>query len=209
MNGSRIKDTEIKKSDTVNVRVSQLNNLFEITGKIVINQSRLAMFTRGIEDYLGLNHFENKELINLSKQVLVSGNENSTKLQNMVTEIRMVEISQLFDRYPRLVRELAKKSQSKIKLEIEGRDTKVDKIIIEEINEPLVHLIRNAVDHAAESEEERQKAGKSPEMSVRLTASKKGNFTFITIADDGKGLDLEKIKQKAIQVFYNYSKQLK
>ena len=113
--------------------------------------------------------------------------------------IRMVPISQIFSRFPRLVRDLTKSLDKKVNLVIEGEDTELDKSVIEDLLDPLMHSVRNALDHGIESPEERAAAGKSREGTVLLKASNEGNMIVIEIADDGKGIDVAAVRAKAIE----------
>ncbi len=120
-------------------------------------------------------------------------------LQEGVMTIRMVPISQLFSRFPRLVRDLTKTLKKEINLVIEGEDTELDKSVIEDILDPLVHCVRNSIDHGIETSEERKKAGKSREGEIKLSAHNEGNMIIITVSDDGCGIDVESIRKKAIE----------
>ncbi len=121
------------------------------------------------------------------------------ELQEGVMRIRMVPISQIFSRFPRLVRDLTRTLNKKVNLVIEGEDTELDKSVIEDLLDPLMHSVRNALDHGVETPEERVAAGKSEEGTVLLKASNEGNMIIIEIADDGKGIDVEAIRTKAIE----------
>ncbi len=121
------------------------------------------------------------------------------ELQEGVMRIRMVPISQIFSRFPRLVRDLSKSLNKKINLVIEGEDTELDKSVIEDLLDPLMHSVRNALDHGIESPEVRLAAGKPEEGTVLLKASNEGNMIIIEIVDDGKGIDVEAIREKAIE----------
>jgi two-component system chemotaxis sensor kinase CheA len=121
------------------------------------------------------------------------------ELQEGVMRIRMVPISQIFSRFPRLVRDLTKTLNKKVNLVIEGEDTELDKSVIEDLLDPLMHSVRNALDHGVETPEERAAAGKSEEGTVLLKASNEGNMIVIEIADDGKGIDVEAVRAKAIE----------
>ena len=121
------------------------------------------------------------------------------ELQEGVMKIRMVPISQIFSRFPRLVRDLSKTLNKKVNLVIEGEDTELDKSVIEDLLDPLMHSVRNALDHGVESPEERVAAGKSEEGTVLLKASNEGNMIIIEIADDGKGIDVEAVRAKAVE----------
>ena len=121
------------------------------------------------------------------------------ELQEGVMRIRMVPISQIFSRFPRLVRDLTKTLNKKVNLVIEGEDTELDKSVIEDLLDPLMHSVRNALDHGVETPEERVAAGKSEEGTVLLKASNEGNMIVIEIADDGKGIDVDAVRAKAIE----------
>jgi two-component system chemotaxis sensor kinase CheA len=121
------------------------------------------------------------------------------ELQEGVMRIRMVPISQIFSRFPRLVRDLTKSLNKKVNLVIEGEDTELDKSVIEDLLDPLMHSVRNALDHGIETPEERKAAGKSEEGTVLLKASNEGNMIIIEISDDGKGIDVEAVRAKAVE----------
>jgi two-component system chemotaxis sensor kinase CheA len=121
------------------------------------------------------------------------------ELQEGVMRIRMVPISQIFSRFPRLVRDLSKSLNKKINLVIEGEETELDKSVIEDLLDPIMHSVRNSVDHGIESPEDRKAAGKSEDGTVLLKATNEGNMIVIEIGDDGKGIDVDAIRQKAIE----------
>ncbi len=124
---------------------------------------------------------------------------NTGELHEKVLQIRMVPISQIFSRFPRLVRDVSKSLGKKIKLIIEGEDTELDKSVIEDLLDPLIHCVRNAVDHGVESPKDRKQAGKPEEGKVLLKASNEGNMIIIEISDDGKGIDVESVRRKAVE----------
>ena len=124
---------------------------------------------------------------------------NTSELHEKVLQIRMVPISQIFSRFPRLVRDLSKSLNKKINLIIEGEDTELDKSVIEDLLDPLIHIVRNSVDHGIEPVKERKKAGKPEEGRLLLKASNEGNMILIEISDDGKGIDVESVREKAIE----------
>jgi len=121
------------------------------------------------------------------------------ELQEGVMRIRMVPISQIFSRFPRLVRDLSKSLNKKINLNIEGEDTELDKSVIEDLLDPIMHSVRNSIDHGIESSADRIAAGKPEEGQVLLKAANEGNMIVIEIADDGKGIDVETVKAKAVE----------
>ena len=124
---------------------------------------------------------------------------NTSDLHEAILRIRMVPISQIFSRFPRLVRDLSKSLDKQIDLIIEGEDTELDKSVTEELLDPLMHCVRNSLDHGIESPDVRRKAGKPPKGRMLLKASNEGNMIVIEIADDGAGIDVEKVRNKAIE----------
>ena len=123
----------------------------------------------------------------------------TSELQEGVMQIRMVPISQIFSRFPRLVRDLSRSCSKNIKLIIEGEDTELDKSVIDDLLDPLIHCVRNSVDHGIENPEERTAAGKPEQGTILLKARNEGNMIVIEISDDGKGIDVDKVRQKAIE----------
>ena len=121
-------------------------------------------------------------------------------------QIRMVPISQIFSRFPRLVRDSSKSLSKKVSLVIEGEDTELDKSVIEDLLDPLIHCVRNSVDHGIEMPEDRIARGKSEEGKVLLKASNEGNMIIIEVADDGKGINVEDVHRKAIERLIHPSK---
>ncbi|MDR2078877.1 MAG: chemotaxis protein CheA, partial [Treponema sp.] len=121
------------------------------------------------------------------------------ELQEGVMRIRMVPISQIFSRFPRLVRDLSKSLNKKINLVIEGEETELDKSVIEDLLDPIMHSVRNSIDHGIESQEERKAVGKPEEGMVLLKATNEGNMIVIEISDDGRGIDVEAVKAKAVE----------
>ncbi|MCL5772964.1 MAG: Hpt domain-containing protein [Firmicutes bacterium] len=120
-------------------------------------------------------------------------------LQEEVLKVRMVPVSKLFESYPRMIRDISKSQGKDIRLELEGEKTELDRRILEEITDPMMHLVRNAVDHGIEMPEERKKRGKPPYGTIKLSATTKGNQVVIEISDDGKGIDRNKVRQKALE----------
>jgi two-component system chemotaxis sensor kinase CheA len=120
-------------------------------------------------------------------------------LQDLAMEIRMVPVSQIFDRFPRLVRDLARKKGKEINLVVEGKEIEVDRTVLDEIGQPLIHIIRNSVDHGIESPDERKQCGKDPTGTLRLVAKRDGEQVIIEVSDDGAGIDPEKVKKSAMK----------
>ncbi len=175
-------------NEFIRVDVNKLNELMDLVGEIVIAESMVSQHPDIIEK--DLPGFE-KSAMHLQK--------NIRYLQEISTSMRMVPISGLFRKMIRLVRDLANKSGKRVELSIIGGETEVDRSVIEHISDPLVHIIRNSVDHGLESSDERKQAGKDPVGNVFLEAKRVGGEIWIVIQDDGKGLNREKIIAKAIE----------
>lgn len=174
-----------KIHQTVRVDIGRLDKLMNLVGELVINKTRLEQI------YLSNNLSGLNETI---EQI----NRITTDLQSVVQNVRMVSIEQVFNRFPRMVRDLAKETGKEVNLILEGKETELDRTVIDEIGDPLVHLIRNAIDHGLESPETRRNMGKNPVGTLKLSARHDGNQVTICVEDDGKGLDVEAIKKKAL-----------
>lgn len=174
-------------NQTVRVDIRKLDDLMNLVGELVINRSRL--------ESLG-SSFGSREL----DEVVESIGRLTLDLRDTVLKARMVPIETVFSRFPRLVRDLSKDLGKEIDLEIRGGETELDRTVIDEIGDPLVHIIRNSLDHGLESVEERQKTGKPANGRITLNAYQEGNSVIITVADDGRGFNTEKVKQKAIKM---------
>ncbi len=191
---NKISSSESKKIDnTIRVDVERLDALLNIASELVLGRNRLTQ----VNSEFAL-HYENtniaKDLADATKQIDLM----TTELQLVVMKLRMIKIGKIFNRFPRVVRDLCKELEKEVDLQIYGEDTEVDKNLIEEINDPLVHLVRNAIDHGIEKPEVRIAKGKSRKGTVILSAEHEGNNIVIKIEDDGKGIDPEVIKEKAI-----------
>jgi len=123
----------------------------------------------------------------------------SSSLQEGVMRVRMVQIKQIFTRFPRLVRDLGRDLRKEVELVVEGEDTEIDKAMIDDLIDPLIHIVRNSIDHGFETPEEREKAGKKNPAILKLTALNEGNLISISVVDDGKGINVEKVRKKAIE----------
>ncbi|MHB8338057.1 MAG: chemotaxis protein CheA, partial [Ignavibacteriaceae bacterium] len=183
-----------KVDNTIRVDVERLDELLNIASELVLGRNRLAQVNSEVAlEYEGAKI--SRDLADATKQIDLMTNE----LQLVVMKTRMVKIGKVFNRFPRVVRDLARETEKEVNLIIKGEDTELDKTLIEEINDPLVHLIRNSLDHGIESPERRKTIGKNPVGTVILSAEQEGNQIIITIEDDGKGIDPDFIKEKAIQ----------
>jgi two-component system chemotaxis sensor kinase CheA len=179
---------------TIRVDVKRLDQLMNLIGELVLAKNRLIKIYNDVEE-----RYEGEKFLEELNQVVSSISIVTTDLQIAVMKTRMLPIGKVFNKFPRLVRDLSRELGKKVKLIIEGEDTELDKSIIEEIGDPLVHMIRNSVDHGIEPPEERVKVGKPEEGTVWLRAYNEGNMIVIEIKDDGKGMDPEVLKRKAIE----------
>jgi len=184
-----------RSSQTVRVDMRRLDELMNLVGELVINRTRLAD--------IGAAH-KLKDL----NETLTRVSQISSSLQNVVMQVRMVPVEQVFDRFPRMVRDLSKKLNKKINLVVEGKETEMDRTVIDEIGDPMVHLIRNAIDHGIEMPEERVARGKSEVGTITLVARHEGNNVLIEVIDDGKGVDPTIISRLAIERGLYTSEQL-
>jgi two-component system chemotaxis sensor kinase CheA len=180
-------------SRTVRVDIDKLDLLMNIVGELVLSKSAIA----NISDHL--KKTGEKELAtDLGKTTRIL-ERRLHELQKGVMDVRMVPIGQLFEKMNRIVRRVSNEQGKKVDLDIRGADTELDKLIIEDVSDPLMHIIRNAIDHGLESPDERRAAGKPERGAVKLWASQKGNHVVIEVHDDGRGVDTEGVRRKAIE----------
>ncbi len=177
----------VKSISSIKVEASKLETLLEMAGELIVAHSQVA-------NYRELN---NEQHLEFAKNVANLG-KISTNLQEQIMSLRLVPIRGLFNKMHRLVRDTAKKTGKHALLKLFGEDTEVDKTIIDQIADPLVHLLRNAVDHGIENQEERVLSGKSEQGVIQLKAYHSGGSVVIEIGDDGKGISLDKIYRKAV-----------
>ena len=179
---------------TIRVDVGRLDGLMNLVGELVLGRNRLTQIAHQM--------VQEHEEIPLAKDLTETSSQIdfiTTELQMAVMKTRMVPIAKVFNKLPRMLRDLMKETGREIELRIFGEETELDKTIIEELNDPLVHLMRNASDHGIEPREERRRAGKREMGTVTVRAEHEGNHIVISVADDGKGMDPEKLKAKAIE----------
>ncbi|MDR1608234.1 MAG: Hpt domain-containing protein [Deltaproteobacteria bacterium] len=182
--------------DRMAVKISHLDRLLGLTGEIIISASNISILQRHLST-ASVNIDKNS--MEMIKNVAMTTNRISSDLHHLVMDIRMVPIKDTFLRFRRLVRDLAKKRGRQVNFEIVGEDTLVDKTVAERLYEPLAHQIRNAVDHGLEDPLDRTHAGKSPVGQLTLTAYKKEGFTYVSVSDDGHGLNSAKIRKVAVE----------
>ncbi|MBC9785310.1 chemotaxis protein CheA [Heliobacterium chlorum] len=183
---------EAKGAEYIKIEAKRLDLLMNLIGELLISQAR---FSRLQETYVE-EHGHTPFAIEMAEETHQLSRV-TTQLQDGLMKARMMPIGGVFSRYPRIVRDLAKKENKKITLVMEGQDTEMDKSVLDLIGDPLMHLIRNAVDHGIETPEERIQAGKPEEGTVRLRATHEGSRIVIQVADDGKGIDEQKVLAKA------------
>ncbi|MCX7779291.1 MAG: chemotaxis protein CheA [Negativicutes bacterium] len=182
---SALADKKIKSGQSVRVDIERLDTLLNLVGELVINKTRL--------EQIGLTHRLNDlaETIELMDRI-------TTDLQAVVMKVRMVPVGQVFNRFPRMVRDLSRDLKKEVNLIIQGEETELDRTVIDELGDPLVHLLRNAIDHGIETPAERQAKGKNPVGEIKLIARHEGNNVIILVEDDGRGINPDVIKRKAV-----------
>lgn len=188
----RVPTTSIEQ--TVRVDVKRLDHLMNLIGELVLGKNRLLRIHGDISD-----KYNNNTLSEELNQIVSSISTVTTDLQLAVMKTRMLPIVKVFNKFPRMVRDLSRELGKSIELIMSGEETELDKSIIEEIGDPLVHIIRNSCDHGIESPEVRAERGKSETGKIILKAYNEGNHIVIEIQDDGKGLDPEALKSKALE----------
>ncbi len=176
----------VKSIQSVRVNIERLDNLMNLVGELIINKIRLNQLASDLNA---------KEL----DESLANLDRLTNEIQTEVMESRMVPIDQIFSRFPRMIRDLAKSEGKQINLIIEGKEIELDRTVLDEIGDPLVHLLRNAVDHGIESEDERKQLGKPIAGLVRLAASRQRNSVLIEVEDDGKGMDPGHLRNIAVK----------
>ena len=178
---------EVKKAhQSVRVDLERIDNLMNMVSELVIYRTRLEQI---------VNVHKSQELNETLEQV----GRTTSDLQDLVMKIRMLPLDTVFNRFPRMIRDISVELNKEINFVIEGADTELDRTVIDEIGEPLIHLLRNAADHGIESAEKRIAQGKPPVGTVKLVAYQEGTKALIKVSDDGAGINLERVKAKAEQ----------
>ena len=182
------------ENTTIRVDLRRLDALVNLVGELVIDRTRFAR----IEEEIRSLSLRNGLSSHMSESVLMFG-RHMNEVQSVIMKIRMVPIGNAFNKFTRVVRDLARTCEKEIDLEISGGETELDKAMVEEIADPLVHLVRNSVDHGIEKPETREEQGKTRRGKITLRAAQDGNMIVITVQDDGKGLHVDKIRAKGLQ----------
>ncbi len=179
---------------TIRVDVKRLDHLMTLIGELVLGKNRLLKIYNDVEE-----RYEGEKFLEELNQVVSAVSVVTTDLQLAVMKTRMIPVGKVFNKFPRMVRDLSRELNKNIELEISGEETELDKSIVEEIGDPLVHIIRNSCDHGVEMPEDRVKVGKPEGGIIKLKAYNEGNHIVIEVADDGKGLNADALKQKGIE----------
>ena len=185
---------KIVQKQTIRVDTERLDELINLVGELIINRSRFMQISDKITDSSSIQELK-AEIEDATSEL----ERISDQMQMKMMQTRMVPVGTVFSKFPRMVRDLANSLHKNIHLEIIGENTEIDKTVIEHLAEPLTHLIRNSVDHGVESPEEREKKGKNREGHVTLKAYQEGSNIYIEVEDDGNGLNIEGIKNKALE----------
>ena len=205
--GAKGAGKSIKKS--IRVDAEKIDTLMNQVGELVVDRSYFFQLFNDmrdlqahLKDIVGIDQRDVKMIraftYKLSEAISGLG-RTSNDLQEGVMKMRMLPISHIFNRYPRLVHDLTNKTDKKVNLVVRGEDTELDKMIVEEISDPLLHIIRNAVDHGMEGTDERRQLGKTETCTLLLEAYQESNHIVIEVTDDGRGIDLERVKSKALE----------
>ncbi len=188
------KERKTTVEQTIRVDVKRLDDLMNLIGELVLGKNRLLKIYDDVEE-----RYEGEQFLEELNQVVSSVSLVTTDLQIAVMKTRMLPIGKVFNKFPRMVRDLSRELHKEIDLIISGEETELDKSIVEEIGDPLVHIIRNSCDHGIEQPQERIEKGKPAKGTVQLKAYNEGNHIIIEIVDDGKGLDADMLKMKAME----------
>jgi len=183
----------VEEDATIRVETKRLDSVMNLVGELVLGRNRLIKIGTQLEQ-----QHESDPQVRVLSETLAQLNLVTTDLQLAVMKTRMLPIKKVFAKLPRMVRDLSQKLNKQVHLEMRGEETELDKSVADEIGDPLVHLVRNAIDHGIETPAERQAKGKAGEGQLTIAASQEGNSIVIRINDDGRGIQVEKIKEKAL-----------
>ena len=187
-------NSAVAQEQTIRVEVKRLDHLMNLIGELVLGKNRLLKIYDDVEE-----RYEGEKFLEELNQVVSSLSLVTTDIQLAVMKTRMLPIAKVFNKFPRMIRDLSRELGKQIDLEISGEETELDKSIVEEIGDPLVHIIRNSCDHGIEDPETRKAMGKPEKGLVQLKAYNEGNHIVVEIVDDGKGLDADMLKAKSIE----------
>jgi len=182
------------KTSVLRVDFERLDHLLNLTGELVIHKTKLNQIVKTLEDLVGGEEFFG-ELPGLAQAI----EKTSGELQEAIMRVRMLPIRQVFQRFPRMVRDLAKQKGKEVELTVFGEDTEIDKTVIDALGDPLLHLIRNSIDHGIELPEVRRAAGKERVGNIHLSARQESSHIVIAVRDDGAGMKADRIRKKAVE----------
>ena len=188
------RENEKTRDSSIRVDTARLDQVLNLSGEIGLTKNRLNALRSQI-----INGQSDSETLHALDQAVSQLDLLVSDMQNAVMKTRMQPIGRLFQKYPRIARDLARSLGKDVELELVGEETEIDKTMIEDLSDPIIHLIRNAVDHGVESPEERRVAGKPEKSQVRLEARQEGDHIVIMIADDGRGMHAERLRAKALE----------
>lgn len=181
-------------SQTVRVDVARLDTLLNLVGELVIDRTRIAQLVREIE--LRLHH---DDMVDSLLETTAHIGRITDELQEHIMKVRMLPIEHVFNRFPRMIRDLAQKFGKEVRLVVEGQETELDRSVIEIISDPLIHMLRNSMDHGIEPADERESMGKPRQGTIRLSARHEENYILIEIEDDGRGMDPNHLREVAVR----------
>lgn len=181
---SGTRNNQVQQRQTIRVDLNRLDQFMNLVSELVIHRSRLESVT---------SEFNIPEVVEPLEQV----ERITSELQDVVLQLRMQPFNVAVQRFPRMIRDLADELGKDLKLEIQGEDTELDRAVVTELGEPLVHLLRNAADHGIEAPKDREALGKNPQGTIKVGAFPQGNRVVVTVSDDGKGIDPQVIKESA------------
>ncbi len=188
------KKAKKEEGETIRIDIERVSTLMNLVGELVLDRNRIVKLTSKFKA-----NSEDLEAIEELNEAIAGMSRSVSDLQEVVMKLRMQPVKRIFSKFPRIVRDLAKKVGKKINLELEGEDTEIDRSILNQLEDPLIHLVRNAIDHGIEPPQERKAKGKPEVGTIILSALQEGDRIIVSIEDDGRGIDPEKIKKKAIE----------
>ncbi|RTL57843.1 MAG: chemotaxis protein CheA [Rhodocyclaceae bacterium] len=188
------RETEKSRDNSIRVDTTRLDQVLNLSGEIGLTKNRLNSLRSDI-----LNGRNDTDTLHALDQAVSQLDLLVSDLQNAVMKTRMQPIGRLFQKYPRIARDLARSLGKDVELQLVGEDTEIDKTMIEDLSDPIIHLIRNAVDHGIEPTEDRIAVGKTPKSQVRLEARQEGDHIVLIVADDGRGMNAERLRAKALE----------
>ncbi len=190
----KAKKNKKEEVETIRIDIERVSTLMNLVGELVLDRNRIVKLTSRFR-----SNCEDIDAIEELNEAIAGMSRSVSDLQEVVMKLRMQPVKRIFSKFPRIVRDLAKKVGKKINLELEGEDTEIDRSILNQLEDPLIHLVRNAIDHGIEPPEERIAKGKPEYGTIILSALQEGDRIIVSIEDDGRGIDPEKVKKKAIE----------